>query len=274
MWNKPLAETLENRRLLSINLTDGVLALEGTDAADTITLTVRGGVLNIRVGADRATANIDEVDEVIVSGLGGNDRITLGKLNVSAIVDGGDGDDRISGGRASDIITGGEGNDRISGGAGDDELFGGAGNDRVLGDSGNDDLSGGEGADLLNGGLGFDTTDVGSDIVTGVEDGSGILNPFDPTFEDGFGLIFTNGSFVGFRNTPLDTTGLNPTPGSNVISPLLSSNPAGNVATSNPFTGVTLQAGGVFVNLPNTGAPARSLSLSPGNRVEGWASET
>src|SRR5687768_14471873 len=105
MRTKQFAETLENRRLLSINLADGVLALEGTDAADTISVTVRGSTLSVRVGADRATASLDEVDEVIVSGLGGNDRITLGRINVPTAVDGGDGDDRITGGRGDDLIT-------------------------------------------------------------------------------------------------------------------------------------------------------------------------
>ena len=263
-----VTERLENRRFFAANLTEGVLSVEGTDAGDVISLVARSSTLTVRVNAERTVFNLDSIDEVLVNALGGNDRITLGRLSVPAAVDAGAGDDRVTGGRGDDVITGGEGDDRISAGAGDDQLFGAAGSDRLFGDAGNDELDGGAGTDLLSGGTGFDVTDSGVDIVTGVENGNpdiifddnGIVFGRNRAFENGFG-----GSFGALNHPlqPLDTTGLHPRPGDNVISPNLSSAGFGNTALHDPFTGVTLQAGGVFVNLPNTGAFARSLGQSP-----------
>jgi hypothetical protein len=263
---KHACESLENRRLFAVTLTNGLLTIEGTEQADIITLTARNSTLSIRVGAERSTVNLDDVDDVLIAGLGGNDRISLGKLDVPAGVDGGLGDDRISGGRADDILTGSDGNDRISGGSGDDELFGEAGSDRLFGDAGNDELSGGDGNDSLSGGLGLDRTDLGSDFITGVEDlGDGVFVNTDP-FGDTFGGFFDDSFFARFRNqfTPLDTTGFNVRPGTNVISPVLSSNPGGNAVYFNPNVGVTLQSGGAFVSLPGTGAYARELGSISG----------
>src|SRR5262245_13144132 len=171
-------EPLESRRLFAVNLTDGLLTVEGTDGGDVISLVARGSMLTVRVNAERTLVNLDAVDEVLVNALGGNDRVTLGKLSVNAAIDAGAGDDRVTGGRGDDVIVGGDGNDRISGSGGDDLLFGAAGSDRLFGDGGNDELDGGTGTDLLNGGNGFDLTDLGPDIITGVENQGGniILN--------------------------------------------------------------------------------------------------
>ena len=81
------------------------------------------------------------------------------------VLDGREGDDRLSGGSGADVLDGGEGDDRLSGGSGADTLAGGRGDDRLFGDSGadvldggggDDELFGGPGADVLRGGDGFD----------------------------------------------------------------------------------------------------------------------
>jgi Ca2+-binding RTX toxin-like protein len=127
-----------------------------------------------------------------MSGLGGNDTLTVGEETPYGIsdVDGGDGDDLINGG--SGELIGGNGNDTINGGSfseggagndslvgglsmdgGDDNdtligqsrdeaLFGGNGNDSLDGGEGNDTLDGGLGADILKGGTGLDTLDYSS----------------------------------------------------------------------------------------------------------------
>lgn len=71
----------------------------------------------------------------------------------------GDGDDRaappaslapavsIDGGAGDDVLTGSDGDDRLAGDEGTDTLLGGAGDDRLLGGSGLDVLDGGGGAD-------------------------------------------------------------------------------------------------------------------------------
>ncbi|MEZ6061457.1 MAG: PKD domain-containing protein [Planctomycetaceae bacterium] len=54
------------------------------------------------------------------------------------------------------IVFGGDGDDRLSGGRWNDALFGGAGDDDVNGEKGHDILVGGDGRDRLNGGRGDD----------------------------------------------------------------------------------------------------------------------
>lgn len=262
------SEVLEQRRLFAATLANGTLAVDGTDGNDTITFTQRGTTLTVRVNADRVTMNLDDVDEILVNGAGGDDRITLGpRVDVPAVIDGGDGDDRITGGRADDIITGGNGDDRVAGGSGDDQLFGAAGNDRLFGDAGDDDLSGGDGVDLLNGGVGFDSTDLGSDLVTGVENrGDGTLDgdsSDSPFSNDDFGVVFTPAGFRGNPLVPLDTTGFNVRPGTDVISPFLSSNPAGNQVFVDSFQGAVIQSGSAFIVLPGTGAVGREMGQVP-----------
>lgn len=105
------------------------------------------------------------------------------------ILDGGNGNDTISGNFGSDYITGGEGddiingekysylstvyphmfNDFIDGGAGDDTINGNAGNDTIIGGEGADTISGDEGNDIIHGGEGADKLNGGwgQDIVHG-----------------------------------------------------------------------------------------------------------
>jgi hypothetical protein len=70
-------------------------------------------------------------------------------LDLPVEIDGGPGDDNISGGIAADVLRGGPGNDLVIGFDGDDQLFGGDGNDRLGGRRGNDLVDGGEGDDNL-----------------------------------------------------------------------------------------------------------------------------
>lgn len=85
--------------------------------------------------------------------------------NNANVIEGGAGDDRLSGRGGADVITGaggidqiygGGGDDTLSGGDGDDLLIGGKGNDEIFGNMGEDRLDGGEGADVLWGGGGED----------------------------------------------------------------------------------------------------------------------
>jgi VCBS repeat-containing protein len=73
------------------------------------------------------------------------------------IINGTEGNNRLTGGSGNDVINGNGGNDRLNGGSGADTLNGGAGNDELNGGSGNDVLDGGNGSDELEGGSGNDT---------------------------------------------------------------------------------------------------------------------
>lgn len=53
-------------------------------------------------------------------------------------LDGGNGNDTLTGSAARDVLIGGQGNDTLNGGAGDDLLRGGAGNDQLTGGAGHD----------------------------------------------------------------------------------------------------------------------------------------
>jgi hypothetical protein len=57
---------------------------------------------------------------------------------------------------SNQFIEGGNGNDKVHGGKGDDTINGGAGNDRIKGHSGDDLITGGAGADKLTGNGGND----------------------------------------------------------------------------------------------------------------------
>jgi Ca2+-binding RTX toxin-like protein len=270
----PVPEALEARRLFAIALSNGILAIDGSDAADTITITSRGSKLTARVNGDVQTFRTGDVSTIMVNALGGDDRVSLGRVKIDSIIDGGDGNDRVFGGRGDDVITGGAGDDLVRGGDGNDALAGSAGNDRLLGDNGDDDLAGGDGSDIISGGAGTDTSDASTDLISGVEDLGTDADGNPIRGGSAFGA-FAGGGFAGVfafgNNVPVDTTGFLVSPGTNRINPNLSAIDT-NLTTFNPITGVTVSNGGTFVNLPNTGAFGRSLGASTGETVpaQGW----
>ncbi|MDF0598562.1 Ig-like domain-containing protein, partial [Psychromarinibacter halotolerans] len=110
---------------------------------------------------------------VLIDGGAGDDTITGTRYGLDTIL-GGDGNDSINGGTTStwsgyrpDSIDGGAGDDTIIGSGLDDTLEGGADNDSIEGNSGNDQIFGGTGDDIIRGGVGDDT------IFGGGESGDG-----------------------------------------------------------------------------------------------------
>src|SRR4051794_19538261 len=90
-------EGLESRRLLSSTLASGTLTVTGSNNADNVSLTISGS--NLRVSENGAVKNfvLSAVKMIKVSGLGGNDTVTLANnLNVRAVLDGGAGDDKTT----------------------------------------------------------------------------------------------------------------------------------------------------------------------------------
>lgn len=84
------------------------------------------------------------------------------------LVNGGSGNDTLSGQNGADLLSGGSGDDLLYGGDGEDLLTGGAGNDILYGQAGQDNLRGSDGNDVLVGGLGDDLLygGQGSDTFT------------------------------------------------------------------------------------------------------------
>lgn len=106
-----------------------------------------------------------------VYGLGGDD-VLYGDGRDGVLLDGGDGNDTLSGTSAAEMLFGGAGNDTLNAGGGDDVLYGGAGSDTLNGSGGND-LSRyyyGDGYDTLtdSGGTSdtFEFADVGISAAT------------------------------------------------------------------------------------------------------------
>lgn len=168
-----------------------------------LTPTPAGTLTKITIAADNGnnvidlsgitTAAFSSSVEIIVDGGDGDDTLT-GSADIGATLNGNDGADVITGGAAGDLLNGGNGMDVLSGGLGvdtinggdgadaingdedGDVLNGGSGNDTINGNDGNDLVDGGAGTDSLLGGLGDDTLDGGSnnDSVFG-EDGNDSL---------------------------------------------------------------------------------------------------
>lgn len=93
-----------------------------------------------------------------------HDPVVVGANLMSSVrvVNGGNGNDMLSGTSGRDELNGGNGNDILSGGNGNDTLNGNNGNDTLLGQISNDILNGGNGDDLLDGGQGQDTLNGGN----------------------------------------------------------------------------------------------------------------
>ncbi len=178
-----MLEFLEARRLFSIELTDGVLTVVGTEGRDQITVVVNPGGTVLRVGDGSQFQEFPDfrlIDQIVVYGLGGDDLILVAaenhpayvwnppavpeavwRLTVPAKIFGGDGDDRIYGGAGHDRIHGGAGSDTLHGDLGDDVLDGGIGKDLLIGGRGDDYLMGGNQRDQLYGGRGGDSLNGG-----------------------------------------------------------------------------------------------------------------
>src|SRR6185369_3338083 len=105
---------------------------------------VNGGTLPVTGGP----ATVANTALIRILGLDGNDVLTVDDGNgpmPPANLQGGNGDDTLTGSAAADELDGGPGNDTLHGRGGIDTLLGGTGNDFLDGGPGADTLIGGEG---------------------------------------------------------------------------------------------------------------------------------
>jgi len=149
--------------------------LDNTIAGNAAANTLSGGAGNDNLdggaGADKligGTGNdiyrVDNAGDVVTEALNeGIDTVytslstyTLA-ANVENLAGPGNGVFNATGNALDNQIDGGLGNDTLSGLAGNDTLRGSVGNDSLLGGDGNDRLEGGIGANILDGGAGIDT---------------------------------------------------------------------------------------------------------------------
>jgi Ca2+-binding RTX toxin-like protein len=166
--------------------------VNGTNHADTIQIS--GSGTSYTVTGLHATVAVQGSeganDQLVVNALGGNDAVNASGLAAGVVnltIDGGAGNDRITGSDGADILIGGAGNDQIEGGRGNDIMFGGAGNDDFTWDPG-------DGSDVIEGQGGHDTLEF---------DGANIGEHFD---------LSANGSrlrlFRDVGNVTMDVNGV------------------------------------------------------------------
>jgi hypothetical protein len=189
-------EKLENRQLMAADVAfnQGVLEVQGTDAADRIVIdevtevgyspfwfnratgqsgggfyeydAIRVRVMDMNTAVEKAqlTINADYVDRIFLEAGKGDDYIhnltgvameAYGESGNDEII-GGWGADHLDGGTGHDEIFGRDGDDHIWGGSGDDWLWGGNGDNHIYGEAGRDFLAGGDDNDYLHGGTGRD----------------------------------------------------------------------------------------------------------------------
>ena len=137
---------------------------------------LRATVNSVVVGTRAESA----VGQIVVNGGKGNDSIRidiLGNTRITTILNGGPGNDTISGGDGRDTIDGGTGNDTINGRKGNDSISGGPGDDTIRGGDGRDTIDGGTGNDTINGGPGDDSISggAGNDSLVGGAGNDAIL---------------------------------------------------------------------------------------------------
>jgi Ca2+-binding RTX toxin-like protein len=155
----------------TVEATNSVIVTTGGNSRTTLDLT--GGPFRKGSGAEVPVAVNSTVgaDQLRITGSGDpevfahtnlgidlnddaeNNDVTLNQVE-TLVLDGGGGNDTITGFTADEYLLGGEG---------DDTLVGNTGIDVLLGDAGNDDLQGGFHADALDGGPGNDTLQGGDD---------------------------------------------------------------------------------------------------------------
>ena len=129
---------------------------------EVFTATVNGDRVDFeRVSPGAFSIDIGTTEELDVNMGAGNDTFTAsGNLAslISLHVDGGAGNDTITGGNGNDTLLGGTGNDLINGGDGNDFIDGNAGTDTAFMGGGNDVFlwDPGDGSDRVDGGAGFD----------------------------------------------------------------------------------------------------------------------
>lgn len=128
-----------------VDPTRTTLLILGTGSNDVIQVltTSIAGRLQVKVN-NRIAGAFSPTGRIIISGYAGNDTITLdSRITLPAELDGGAGNDTLTGASGNDIILGGAGDDSLNGSGGRDILIGGSGRDRANGGSGEDILIGG-----------------------------------------------------------------------------------------------------------------------------------
>ncbi|HVG71112.1 MAG TPA: calcium-binding protein [Vicinamibacterales bacterium] len=129
--------------------------VSGTPGNNRITVAGSGGSVTVSGLPAQVTIGGAEAanDLLVINGLAGNDTVDTSALaagTIGLMIDGGFGNDTITGSGGSDVLIGGDGDDRVTGGRSDDVALLGDGNDVFI-------WNPGDSSDLVEGQDGFDT---------------------------------------------------------------------------------------------------------------------
>ena len=91
------------------------------------------GSQNLPLFTDSNAPVLTDLQDIIAGPTAGSYLVRTGSL-----LDGGNGDDSLTGSAGRDVLNGGQGGDTLNGGAGDDLIRGGTGNDQLTGGAGHD----------------------------------------------------------------------------------------------------------------------------------------
>jgi Ca2+-binding RTX toxin-like protein len=159
----------------------GTDTIDGGAGFDTVQAAVNNAHINYM-----GLKGIEAIDggayyNVEVVGSDGDDVMTFKTTTLTNImaIDGGAGNDTITGTAFDDTIYGGDGDDSLVGGAGNDTFNGGKGHDILVGGAGDDSFYTSDGADVYNGGAGYDVVyasrngaaiEVDKGLLVGIEE--------------------------------------------------------------------------------------------------------
>jgi Ca2+-binding RTX toxin-like protein len=164
-----------------IGLVNGTLYVIGTEGEDKVDIKLGsdgGGdqMINAKGTLDKKGIkeqfDIDfpasDVTDIVILLCGDDDDAHVhNNVDVDALIDGGEGDDKLKGGSGNDTLLGRGGKDDLKGYDGDDLLDGGDDDDKLKGGKGNDIMLGGGGDDDLNGGSDGGSDGGGDDVLSG-----------------------------------------------------------------------------------------------------------
>lgn len=134
---------------------NGFDAVDGGAGTDTISALANSTVIGLSALANVETISAGTFTGVYIAGSSANDILNFSAVTLTNI-------GRVEGGAGNDTLTGNTAANTLWGGLGNDIIDGGAGNDSLLGDDGDDTIVGGAGTDVINGGVGTDTVSYAS----------------------------------------------------------------------------------------------------------------
>ena len=135
---------------------NGIVRINLGDTDDTVNITIKEAgkdpkptkgdhkIYVVNINGTVLSYDNNTTKQIQINTGGGNDSVNVsGDVKVQLLVDGGEGNDNLNGGKGNDILLGGPGNDTINGREGKDIAIGGGGQDNLTGDQEEDILIGG-----------------------------------------------------------------------------------------------------------------------------------